>query len=163
MPIATRMSSLEKSIGLSLVLLALCASAQTENTTHFNIELRYETPVSPEVDAVFMAAKNRWESVITTDIGTTVEIAQGMEICGKVAQTQECVDDMLIYVNVQEIDGEGQVLANAGPCGLDSQGRVRVGVMNFDLADLQRLIELGRATTVVLHEMGHVSSIDKTR
>jgi len=138
-------------------LLASLAAAQVENTTSYNIVLRFETPVDPTIEQVFVSAKTRWESIIVNDIDTSISIPAGQELCGHVFQTAETVDDLLILVNVPNLDGPGNVLAQAGPCGFDNKGRVRVGIMSFDLADLQNLIQLNRAEIVVLHEMGHVS------
>ena len=84
-------------------------------------------------------------------------------LCGIPINKTEMVDDLIIFVKVAHIDGVGNVLANAGPCGLDSRGRVRAGVMNFDLADLERLIAHGRATTVVKHDKVCVIILQKTR
>jgi len=128
----------------------------TANATGFDIELRFVVPTSPEISQVFLDAKSRWESIITNDFETLITIQEGERICGFPAPASEIIDDLLIYVNVGTIDGVGNVLANAGPCGTDSQGRIRVGTMNFDIADFQNLLETNRAGVVVLHEMGHV-------
>jgi len=64
---------------------------------------------------------------------------------------------LLILVNIAEIDGVGNVLAQSGPCGIDQQGFIRVGQMIFDIADLNQLMQTGKADMVLLHEMGHVS------
>jgi hypothetical protein len=127
-----------------------------ENTTNYNILLRFQTPVTAEVEAVFVSAKSKWETIILSDIESFITIQEGQDICGITAPATEEVDDLLIYVNVHNIDGPGNVLANAGPCAQDSLNRVRVGIMNFDLADLENLIQAQRAQTVVLHEMAHV-------
>jgi hypothetical protein len=127
------------------------------STTVFNIDLRFESEVSVEIAQAFIKAKRRWESIITNDIKTVVTLEKGQEICGKTIDATETVDDLVIWVNLVEMDGPGGLLAVAGPCGLDGLGRVRAGLMNFDIADIQRLIGSGRAGGVVLHEMGHVS------
>jgi hypothetical protein len=143
-------------VGIILGFASSINAQEVENATHYNIQLRFQTPVSPEVEAVFVSAKSKWETIIISDIESFITIQEGQEICGIIAPATENVDDLLIYVNVHDIDGPGSVLANAGPCGLDSNNRVRAGIMNFDLADLQNLIQAQRAETVVLHEMAHV-------
>lgn len=80
-------------------------------------------------------------------------IHEGQNLCGHHVERTEAVDGMIILVNVANIDGLGNVLANAGPCGLDSAGRVRAGLMTFDAIDLARLLREGTAETVIAHEM----------
>jgi len=70
------------------------------------------------------------------------------------------VDDLVIFVTLEAIDGPGGVLGSAGPC------LVRVGInhpvmgsMRFDTADLATLEGNGLLDEVILHEMGHILGI----
>ena len=72
----------------------------------------------------------------------------------------DIVDDVRIFVLVEEIDGPGNVLGSAGPCLIrDADMLTVVGVMRFDVDDLPRLETDGALLAVVIHEMGHVFGI----
>jgi hypothetical protein len=67
------------------------------------------------------------------------------------------IDDILIDVLLQPIDGEFGILGAAGPCLVRTADALSVyGVMFFDTADLQFLEDLDLFDEVVVHEMGHV-------
>ena len=70
----------------------------------------------------------------------------------------EVVDDLVVFVSIDRIDGPGRTLAFAGPCVLRDQGRGLpvVGTVTVDSADLSRLVTNGGAVDVVAHELGHV-------
>src|SRR5207302_10832308 len=69
----------------------------------------------------------------------------------------ETVDDVLIFVTLDSIDGPGKILGQAGPCFIRTQGRLPiVGIMHFDTADVANLENSGQFKSVILHEMGHV-------
>ncbi|MFN8582303.1 MAG: leishmanolysin-related zinc metalloendopeptidase [Gemmatimonadaceae bacterium] len=72
----------------------------------------------------------------------------------------EVVDDVLIYATVTTIDGPGKILGSAGPCLIRSVGRLTVlGVMRFDVDDLNNLAATGRLEPVILHEMLHIVGV----
>ena len=67
------------------------------------------------------------------------------------------VDDLLIYVRIESIDGRGGTVAQAGPCWVrGADGLPFVGSMIFDSADLARLQADGRLRSIVTHEAAHV-------
>jgi hypothetical protein len=69
----------------------------------------------------------------------------------------EVVDDVLILVTLEPIDGPGGTLAAAGPCFLRTASYLPVlGLMRFDTDDLAQLEGDGRLGPVIMHEMGHV-------
>ena len=123
----------------------------------FDIDLVFTSSISAEQQAAFTEAGQRWEEVITGDIGRSVIIPRGRSFCGQPPRRQNLrIDDLLIFVSVSDIDGPGRVLGRAGPCGFDRAGRPRVGSMQFDLADVQALEASGRLVSTIMHEMGHV-------
>src|SRR5690606_6682753 len=65
-----------------------------------------------------------------------------------------------IYVRVQEIDGAGNVLGNAGPCLVRQSNNFKpaLGVMRLDEADLENLTT-ARLDALILHEMLHVVGV----
>jgi hypothetical protein len=72
----------------------------------------------------------------------------------------ELVDDVIILVTVEPIDGPGGTLASAGPCWVRNDGSLPIlGAMKFDAADLDGIEADGTIADVILHEMGHVLGI----
>lgn len=126
----------------------------------FDIQLQFVSALTSEQEAAFVAAEQRWESVILRGIpSVSVNLAAGACLEGAPAVNQ-VVDDVLIQAKVVEDDGPGGRLAFAGPCLVgSSDGIPRLGVMSFDVADLGPLISSGTLDDVVLHEMGHVLGI----
>ncbi len=72
----------------------------------------------------------------------------------------ETVPGIIIYANVEPIDGPGGTLGSAGPCYTrNSNGLTVVGRMRFDSADLDNMLAAGTLESVVLHEMFHIIGI----
>lgn len=128
----------------------------------FNITLRFLTTLTASQQAAFTNAAARWGEVIIGDL-PDMNINRLASICAGsgVPAVNETVDDVLIFVTVQPIDGVGTILGQAGPCnpGFTPPLRFPVGAMRFDDADLQTLETNGRLNAVILHEMGHVLGI----
>jgi hypothetical protein len=124
------------------------------------------SPTAQQV-AAFAAAVNRWSAIITTDLeDVPINVPSGS--CGGSARPaiNETVDDLLIFVILEPIDGPFGVLGTAGPCFIRGSGDPAqpgdlplIGLMRFDTADLDRLTSDGRLESVIVHEMGHVVGI----
>ena len=109
----------------------------------FQIDIDYTG--DPAYFGFFAAAAQRWSEVITADIP---------DFGG--------VDDLLISVVIEEIDGVGKVLGRAGPDALrpSSLGRLPyIGSTTLDVADVANLASRGTLDDVVLHEFGHILGI----
>ncbi|MEM6533650.1 MAG: leishmanolysin-related zinc metalloendopeptidase [Myxococcota bacterium] len=132
-----------------------------EATSSFNIQLRFENDVSESIRASFLAAAARWSGVIRSDLSDiTLDLADLPSDCSTDESGATRIDDLLVLVEVREIDGEGRVLGQAGPCLIRTADRSPlVGKMEFDLADLSRLRSRGLLDDTILHEMGHVLGI----
>jgi hypothetical protein len=110
------------------------------------IIVRFLGGLSPSQQAVFTEAANRWENIIMSSFEpVTVE--------------GESIEGLLIEARGLTIDGQGQVLGQAGPTLLRPSMIPVKGVMEFDAADLAALEETGSLLSVILHEMGHVLGI----
>ena len=129
----------------------------TATTSDFDIELVYLTNITPGQQLAFEMAVARWRRVIIGDIGT-VDVQTPANSC--VPAINAVINDVRIYVRIESIDGQGQVLGSAGPCFIQDESRLTVvGAMRFDSADLQSLENNGRLTDVIIHEMGHVLGV----
>lgn len=128
--------------------------------TGFDIGLRFVSMPSPSQLQTFSNAAARWESVITGDIAAQpLNFTAGS--CNSPSAINETVDDVIIVVRLEPIDGVGQVLGSAGPCAVRAGPSFipAAGSMRFDTADLANLEANGNFGNVILHEMGHVLGI----
>ena len=91
----------------------------------------------------FEEAAQRWAQVITGDLPD-------------VASSRGLIDDLMIDASVTTLDGVGQVLAQASATAVRSGGLPYLGLMRFDVADIEAMVSNGTFASVVLHEMGHV-------
>jgi hypothetical protein len=142
--------------------------ATTTPAGGFDIVIRFLTEPTFEQALAFAQAEVRWEEVITGDLEDgSVNVAAGT--CGSgTPALDEVVDDVVILAAFRNIDGPGNVLAQAGPCLIrdannDNQFQVGdlpgVGVMTFDAEDLDFVEQNDVLGAVILHEMGHVLGI----
>lgn len=122
----------------------------------YDLGLRGLAALDPDVAAAFTSAATRWESIIVR--GTPDFTLPAMQDCltddGSVPAT---IDDVLIDIVVEPIDGPGGILGSAGPTCFSTLGELPVsGEMTFDSADVAELLDEDSFDDVVLHEMGHV-------
>jgi len=117
-------------------------------------------PIPPEIEPHVEAAIDRWEEVLTGDLtnGTIPRTLFSGSSCGGFGQDANgaAVDDVLVLVDIDDIDGPGQVLAHAGPCGIRGDDLPFAGILTLDSADLLPITGTGTLTAVIAHEIGHV-------
>ncbi len=108
----------------------------------------------------FTKAAAKWRRIITGHVHD-VRVTAAAGACGdSTPALNEIVSDLVVFARIAPIDGVGKVLAQAGPCFINTASRLTlVGVMEFDEADLPSLLTSGIIDDVVLHEMGHVLGI----
>lgn len=130
------------------------------SSDQYGITLRYDESVTTEQRALFAAAADRWSWAVRTGLADTSLVAAA-DACGTGEPAiNTIVDDLLIDVTVEPIDGAGGVLGEAGPCFVRASGGLPIsGVMRFDVADVAGLTAAGQFDDVILHEMGHVLGI----
>lgn len=126
----------------------------------WDLDLRLLSDVTPAQEQALEAARQRWEGVIQGDVpDVPMSIAAGSCLEDQPA-LEETVDDLLIFVRLEPIDGPGKVLGSAGPCFVRSGSRLPVvGLINLDAADLDVMEDEGILGAVILHEMGHAVGI----
>lgn len=136
---------------------ALVTSFTATGASPFALELRFLTPPTRTQREAFLAAQERWRSLVVGDL-EDVRLDAPAESCGPGSPAvQRLVDDVLVLVALEEIDGPGGVLGSAGPCFVREPAlQTALGLMRFDTADLDMLESAGILQSVILHEMGHV-------
>jgi hypothetical protein len=66
------------------------------------------------------------------------------------------IDDLILLVNIDSIDGVGRILAQAGPCGIRTDTTPFVGILTLDEDDLLAMASEERVTDIIQHEIAHV-------
>jgi hypothetical protein len=120
-----------------------------DDDTAFEVIVRFpDASLTAAQQQVFREAARRWSQVIIGDLPSM--IVDGRE-----------VDDVEITATAVPIDGAYGVLGQAGPRVIRPgvQGLPATGIMQFDTADVARMVSEGTFTNVILHEMGHVIGI----
>lgn len=128
--------------------------------TGFDIGLRFVAVPTANQLQTFSNAAARWEAIITGDIAAQpINFPSGS--CNSPSALNETVDDVIIVVRLEPIDGVGQILGSAGPCAVRAGPSFIpvAGSMRFDTADLANLEAGGNFGNVILHEMGHVLGV----
>ncbi len=133
--------------------------------SNFSIELIYTVTPPPSQRDIFAQAAARWMETITGDITDEIlSTPAGFCFSGQPPLVNRQVDDLMIFVQLQPIDGPGSILGQAGPCaGRSASGAdpylSTYGVMTFDTDDTDVFEAQGLLDEIILHEMGHVLGI----
>lgn len=130
----------------------------TAVTSAFTIDVRFVgLGGSTAVRAAFLAAAERWRRVVVGISGTSIaNVPSGF--CGdSTPALAETITNVVIFARITPIDGSGNILGQAGPCATHTASNLpALGLMEFDVADMDQLLARGGLTDVVTHEMGHV-------
>ena len=129
----------------------------------FKIELVFINRGTPSQDAVFIAAADRWMSILQGELGdvdfSSAPVPANTCVQGQAA-VSDTVDDLRIYIDIKPLDGPLGTLGQAGPCQIRMTSQLPVlGFMQLNAADVTRLEQDGDLVNVILHEMGHVLGI----
>ncbi|HEY7612190.1 MAG TPA: leishmanolysin-related zinc metalloendopeptidase [Gemmatimonadales bacterium] len=130
-----------------------------EAAQKFQITLRFINPPTENQRSQFETAAARWQGIIHGDVLETVGTipANGCGASIPLPAFTGTIDDIMINVLLQPIDGPGNVLGRAGACFVrTNDGLPLYGVMFFDTDDLAFLEQNSLLDEVVVHEMGHV-------
>ncbi|MDB4908589.1 MAG: metalloendopeptidase containing Ig-like domain [Gemmatimonadetes bacterium] len=136
----------------------------TSAPANFNITMRNRTSLTAPVQAAFTAAAAKWSAVLRNDlpdfVATNLDATPCLSAGAPSTILNETIDDVLIYVTVEPIDGVNGILGSAGPCYVRNGGGLTiVGAMRFDDADMANMQANGTLNAVILHEMGHVLGV----
>lgn len=130
--------------------------------TSYNIAVEFfGTAMSSAMQEAFNRAAARISAMVVGDLpDVNVNGVNAADYCGEPALPvmSGTVDDVVIYAGLQNIDGPGTVLAQAGPCAVrdDASSLPVLGIMMFDAADAASLVASGNMEEVIMHEMMHV-------
>lgn len=132
----------------------------------YDIELEHVTSslLTASQREAFEEAERFWESAITGNLTRTFPLPRSSLVNCLTANKMSgdvpgdrVVDDLLIYVEIKEIDGRSGVFGGAGPCQIrEGNSLPAVGVMFFDIADLDSMEANGQLEETIVHEMAHV-------
>ena len=148
----------------SIAPVTFSATVQPVPASTYTVEIRFIGPApSPSQKAAFDSAAARWSRSIVVDLDDVVfDGSEDFSFCGG-QPLSETVDDLVIFAQIDKIDGPGNILGQAGPCFLRDDNLLPVaGFMQFDVDDVVSLEASGRFKEVVLHEMGHVLGFGST-
>ncbi len=130
-----------------------------EAAQKFQITLRFiNTPTADQLQQFETGAK-RWQGLIFGDVEETEGTipANGCGPSFPLPAFTGVIDDIMINVLLQPIDGPGGILGAAGACFVrTSDGLPLYGLMFFDTEDLEFLENASLLDEVIVHEMGHV-------
>ncbi len=122
------------------------------DSDRYGIELVFADNVPGSIRPILEDAARRLERVIAADLPPVFLQAEA-ESCGNDLPLVGTVDDLIIFIQVLPIDGEGGTVAYAGPCFIRSANTLPVvGLTVFDEADLDEDL----LYDIALHEFAHV-------
>jgi hypothetical protein len=126
----------------------------------FRIRVLPVGPVSAPVLNAVVGAVARWERVIEGNLPPVLaRVPAGR--CGQNAPALDVVvDDLLILLSEDTVDGPGGSAALAGPCFIRQEGLLPiVGRITVDSEDVSALVALGLLGDILTHEIGHVLGV----
>lgn len=140
----------------------------------FEIELQFVGELSDSTRSVVRRARDRWERVVTGDlVDITPQDSLDLSVCFDdetgVGQRTETIDDVLLLVRRDSIDGVGGSAGVGGFCffRIDPSDPNQppfslVGRVTLDTADVDQIREDNLFDDLVLHEIGHALMIGGT-
>ena len=128
-------------------------------TDRYDITPMYVSDVPAGIQPHLDAAIAQWEAALTGDLAPVSLEGLASGSCGGFSQEAAgtVTDDILILVNIDSIDGPGEILGQAGPCFIrNSDSLPLLGILTLDSEDLEPLVGRETLTDLLAHEIGHV-------
>ncbi len=139
---------------------AVISATGSTSEAGYRVNLRFLTMPTLSQLQTFANAVTRWQTIITSELANLDLQTPANACAANSPPMNEVIDDLVIQVTLEPIDGPGAVLGSAGPCFIRTAGSLPVlGTMRFDVDDLTELEASGLLDAVILHEMGHVIGI----
>ena len=122
----------------------------------FDLWLGFTPDVTETQRSLIRQTRARWESILRDTELNDVEMPDTVTCLGIRAIDVGEVDDHLVMMDVDEVDGVGGTVAHANYCyRRSSDGSPIVSAVVFDEADIDRIVERGSMGDVTFHEMAH--------
>ena len=138
------------------------AARDPQSPDELDIEFRYLGAAQPSAaqQQAFAAAAEVWQAAITAGL-PDLPVPTSDWKCAEDDPDLfgDYVDDLLVYVRVAAIDGEGGAVARSTVClrrAVEDGGLPFIGSMTFDAADLAKLERYAFLQPMVMHQMAHV-------
>lgn len=136
----------------------------------YDVDVRFFGPPVPAATAgLFTAAAARIKAAVIGDVydaapDAPLDLAEGCGVQGLPTAFQEVIDDVIVYASFGPIDGPGKILGFSFPCGIRGElagvnNQTAIGVMKFDIDDLNYMVSRGNLSDVIEHEMLHVVGV----
>lgn len=122
----------------------------------FDIEVRFVGDPPDVYAQAFLDAEAKWERIMVEGLAD-VQVNVNAGTCGiPHPAVNETIDDIVLFVQLDSIDGPGNILGQAGPCIVRNAGTLPlIGRMQFDTADLATFNDAGQLDEIAVHEMAH--------
>ncbi len=134
----------------------LARAAAGDGSGGFSIEFHFIDPPSATLRQAFETAAMRWSELIPEKADPR-PVSLGPGTCGEGSpRIERTIDDLLVVVRLQEIDGVTGILGQARVCARRSSNQPPlVSRIELDTADIARLEAGGRLDDLLLHEIAH--------
>lgn len=134
----------------------LARAAAGDGSGGFSIEFHFIDPPSAALRQAFETVALRWSELIPGKADPR-PVSLGPETCGAGSpRIERTIDDLLVVVSLQEIDGATGILGQARVCARRSSNQPPlVSRVELDTADIARLEAGGRLEDLLLHEIAH--------
>ena len=131
-------------------------AAAGDGSGGFSIEFHFIDPPSAALRQAFETVALRWSELIPGKADPR-PVSLGPGTCGAGSpRIERTIDDLLIVVRLQEIDGATGILGQARVCARRSSNQPPlVSRVELDTADIARLEAGGRLEDLLLHEIAH--------
>ena len=139
---------------------SLSVQIVADDVDRFNITRVDVSPVPANIEQHVVAAIARWENAIRGDL-VKKEIPSlflSPVTCSGFGSIPNgtFIDDIIVMVNIESIDGPSKVLGQAAPCAIRDNVLPLVGTLTLDSDDLPALAGTQKLTDVLFHEIGHI-------
>ena len=124
--------------------------------TGYRIEVRFASSVGTSARPAILGAASFWEAVLADNEFFDYNVG-GLASCGGYSTQVGTIDDLLILVGTEYVDGPRGNLGYAGYCIVRTSGEKPIlGRIVFDEDDIDRIERTGDLTDVAIHEIAHV-------
>jgi hypothetical protein len=148
---------------LLFILVAMVnAKRRRKDDYQYHIKFIYASAIPTEILNDLIYAKTKIESILTTHFPNVIKVPFGR--CGCPGISWTCsrrgvkAKDLLVYVRVAPIDGEGGTGARARVCRM-GRGFSRIALIELDLADAYTVYNYNLLKDLFIHELLHTVGV----